>query len=256
MQTVVAAHFLPDLVRPEELAGGTVVVIDVLRASTVITCALAAGAQAVVPTLEVEEARRIAVGIPKGNALLGGEREGLKISGFDLGNSPNEYRPDTVGGRVIVFTTTNGTRAMNRCHNAGRVFVGCFVNLSAVCNAVMSAESSKKSINLLCAGTRGQITREDVLFAGAAVDRLIAAGAVDEMAQNDQARIARASWREILDNQSAMASAVLAAELRNTQGGRNLKAVGLEADIDDAARIDSRRIVGELNLKEWRIVPC
>ena len=116
MQTVLAAHFLPDLVTPEELAGGTVVVIDVLRASTVICHALAAGARAVIPMLEVARSpadRRRAW--PAGQAMLGGEREGLPIAGFDLGNSPAEYRPDTVGGRTIVFTTTNGTRAMNRC---------------------------------------------------------------------------------------------------------------------------------------------
>ncbi len=255
MQTVVAAHFLPDLVKPEELSGSTVVVIDVLRASTVITCALAAGARAVVPTLEVDEARQIASKLPKGEAVLGGEREGLRIPGFDLGNSPSEYRPDTVGGRTVVFTTTNGTRAMNRCRGAQRVLIGCFVNLTAVCDAIMSAEISTKSINLLCSGTRGQITREDVLFAGAAIDRLITSGAVDETTQNDQARIARAAWRQAVGNQPTISPAALAAELRNTQGGRNLKAVGLEADIDDAARIDSLRVVGELKIADWRIVP-
>ena len=79
---------------------------------------LAAGARAVIPALEVDEARRIAAGLPAGEAVLGGEREGLPIAGFDLGNSPSEYRPETVGGRTVVFTTTNGTRAMNRCRAA------------------------------------------------------------------------------------------------------------------------------------------
>jgi len=251
MQTVAAAHFLPDLVTPEELAGGMVVVIDVLRASTVICHALAAGAQAVVPTLEVEEARRIAAALPAGQAVLGGEREGLPIARFDLGNSPAEYRSDTVGGRTVVFTTTNGTRAMNRCRSARRVLIGAFVNLSALCEAIRSAEP--EALHLLCAGTKGKITREDVLFAGAVVDRLIEAGAVDETLASDQARISRAAWQQASGGKWPVAPATLAAELRNSQGGRNLKAIHLERDVEDAANVDSVQVVGELSLSSWRI---
>jgi 2-phosphosulfolactate phosphatase len=257
MQSLLAAHFLPDLVPPEELAGGTVVVIDVLRASTTIGHALAAGARAVIPALEVDEARRIAAGLPAGEALLGGEREGLAIAGFDLGNSPAEYRPETVGGRTVVFTTTNGTRAMNRCRAAARVLIGAFVNLSAVCETIQTARSNPaKSIHMLCAGTRGRITREDVLFAGAVIDVLLRGGTVDETAQNDQARIARAAWREATGGEAPPSMEMLAAELRRTQGGRNLKAIHLERDIDDAARLDSLHIVPELNLAAWRIAPA
>ena len=257
MQPLLAAHFLPDLVPPEELAGGTVVVIDVLRASTVICHALAAGARAVIPALEVDEARRIAAGLPTGEAILGGEREGLPIAGFDLGNSPTEYRPETVGGRTVVFTTTNGTRAMNCCRAAARVLIGAFVNLSALCETIQrSGSGALPPIHMLCAGTRGRITREDVLFAGAVIDRLLSDGAIDEMAQNDQARIARAAWREATGEQSPVSMETLAAELRNTQGGRNLKAIHLERDIDDAARLDLLRVVPELNLATWRIVPA
>lgn len=257
MQMVLAAHFLPDLVPPEELADGTVVVIDVLRASSTISHALAAGARTVIPALEVEEARRIAAGLPPGEALLGGEREGLPIPGFDLGNSPSEFRPDIVGGRTIVFTTTNGTRAMSRCRAAARVLIGAFVNLSAVCELIeRSASKPLRPIHMLCAGTRGRITREDVLFAGAAIDRLISDGAVDEMAQNDQARIARAAWREATGGESPISAARLAAELRDSQGGRNLKALHLERDIDDAAQIDSLNVVPELNVADWRIEPA
>ena len=257
MQPLLAAHFLPDLVPPDELAGGTVVVIDVLRASTVISHALAAGARAVIPALEVDEARRIAAGLPAGDALLGGEREGLPIAGFDLGNSPSEYTPATVGGRTVVFTTTNGTRAMNRCRAAARVLVGAFVNLSAVCDCIKRSTSTPlPPIHLLCAGTRGRITREDVLFAGAVIDRLLTDGAVDETAQNDQARIARAAWREATGGESPISTKKLAAELRNTQGGRNLKAIHLERDIDDVAQLDSLRVVPELNVLTWRIEPA
>src|SRR5438132_9688378 len=124
------AHFLPTLMDPDELRDGTAVVIDVLRASTTICHALAAGAREVIPCLEVEEARRVAADNSGSRPMLGGEREGVRIEGFDLGNSPGEYRPDTVGGRTVVFTTTNGTRAMLGCRSARRVLIGSFVNFS------------------------------------------------------------------------------------------------------------------------------
>ena len=91
MDPLLHVHLLPALVAAEELAASTVVVIDVLRASTTINHALAEGAREVIPCLEVEEARRVAAGLPTGQAVLGGEREGLRIEGFDLGNSPCEY---------------------------------------------------------------------------------------------------------------------------------------------------------------------
>jgi 2-phosphosulfolactate phosphatase len=258
MTRILSAHFLPALVEPEELTGATVVVIDILRATTVITCALAAGAREVIPCLEIDQARYNARSLPPGQAVLGGERHGLPIKGFDLGNSPSDYRPDTVGGRTLVFTTTNGTRAMNVCHKASRVLIGAFVNYSALCDAL----PAEGSIQLLCAGTNGKITREDVLFAGAVAQRLTATGAgnltVDENALNDQARIARATWREVVardGNEAGLGWAALATELRFSQGGRNLKAINLDRDIDDVARLDSLSVVGELHLAGWRIRP-
>jgi len=125
-------YLLPALVEPADLAGKAVAVIDVLRATTTIIQALAAGAAEVIPCLEVEEARRIAVPLG-GRAVTGGERGGKQIPGFDLGNSPAEFTPERVAGKTVVFTTTNGTRAMQRCKEARRVLVAAFTNLSAVC---------------------------------------------------------------------------------------------------------------------------
>src|SRR5437868_6038312 len=118
-----SVHFLPALADPEELRDATAVVIDLLRASTTICYALAAGAREVIPCLEVDDARRTAADLAASPPVLGGERKGIRIEGFDLGNSPDEYRPDTVGGRTVVFTTTNGTAAMQRCRPARRVLI-------------------------------------------------------------------------------------------------------------------------------------
>src|ERR1700733_12632677 len=143
MYSTLAVHFLPELTTPAELAAGVVVVIDVLRASTTITTALAAGAREVIPCAEVEQARiradqlgrrhaastkalvaatadaakTVAAGTHESDSgpLLGGERGGLPIDGFDLGNSPSEFTAQTIAGRTVVFTTTNGTKALLAC---------------------------------------------------------------------------------------------------------------------------------------------
>src|SRR5262245_39532454 len=116
---------LPALVEPAALAGKTAVVIDVLRATTTIVQALATGAKEIVPLQEVDEARRLAEKLGEG-AILGGERGGVLIPGFDLGNSPAEYTAAKVAGKTVVFTTTNGTRALQRCKMAERVLIGAF----------------------------------------------------------------------------------------------------------------------------------
>lgn len=244
------AHFLPALTTPEALAGGTVVVIDVLRATTVIAHALDAGARAVIPCLEIDEARKMAESFPRGEAVLGGERGGLPIEGFDLGNSPSEYRPETVGGKTVVFTTTNGTKAMRQCQQAKRVLLGAFVNASAVAAAIAEEER----VHLLCAGTRGEITREDVLLAGYLADTVSRCHSLDDAGLwdvNDQWRIAADSWRA--QGRSHPAADWLSCQLHVTQGGRNLIRIGLDADIADASRFDRFSRVPELDVGQWKI---
>lgn len=245
----IKAHFLPNLTTPDELAGSAVVVIDVLRATTVIAHALAAGAREVIPCLHVDEALTTAAKLRPGEAVLGGEREGLKIPGFDLGNSPDEFTPQTVEGKTLVFTTTNGTRAMIACKLAKRVLTGAFVNAAAVAAAL----SGEEDIHLLCAGTRGEVTREDVLCAGLLVQRLTQ-GRLSEMEVNDQLLIALDAWQAFLSgaDQSHLI-AELAIALRSTQGGRNLIRIGLEHDIDVAACLDRFEFAPQLDLKKWTL---
>lgn len=244
------AHYLPALTTPEALAGATVVVIDVLRATTVIAHALEAGARAVVPCLEIDEARQIARSLAPGEAVLGGERGGLPIEGFDLGNSPSEYRPETVAGKIVVFTTTNGTKAMRQCQQAKRVLLGALVNASAVAAAIAEDER----VHLLCAGTRGEITREDVLLAGYLADTVSRRHCLDAAGQcdvNDQWRIAADSWRA--QDRSPPTAGWLSGQLRLTQGGRNLIRIGLDGDIADASRFNRLSRVPELDVGQWKI---
>jgi 2-phosphosulfolactate phosphatase len=241
---------LPSLAEPEQIAGRTCVVIDVLRATTTIVHAFAAGAKQVIPCLEVDEARRVASEIGPA-AVLGGERDGGKIAGFDLGNSPAEYTRQSVGGKTLVFTTTNGTRALTRCKTATRLLIGAFVNFSAVCGEIAGGDQ----IVLLCGGTDGEVTREDALLAGAIVVELTASGGREppensRYALNDQAELAADAWRTAV---RMLTDRPLGMTLRDSRGGRNLIGMGHENDIELAAQIDRFDIVPELDLSSWRI---
>lgn len=222
-------HFLPP---PDGLAhdAGTAVVVDVLRASTTMTTALHHGAAGILPCLTPEEARTTAT---SRGALLGGERRGVRIDGFDFGNSPAEYKPDRVRGRMVAFTTTNGTRAIHQSMNAANVIVGSFVNLKAVTDFCRHADGS---IDIVCAGTDGHVTGEDVLFAGALARQL---GDLDDITiENDAAEIAAdyAAGKYVTDPDRLAA-------MRSARGGRNLVRIGLESDIALAAEMDRFPIV-------------
>lgn len=239
-------HFLPALTTPEALAGSTVVVIDVLRATTTIATALAAGATEVIPCFEVEEARRVASELPAGTVLLGGERGGRPIEGFDLGNSPLDYTAARVAGKTLVFTTTNGTRALQQCRQAKEVLLGAFVNLGAIVQRLLAADR----VDLLCAGTDGQITAEDVLFAGAVAQQLSANAQRNgrKLALNDSATIAT---RFATETESAPLGRLRT--LLASTGGKNLVELGMTADVHFAARESVLRVCPALDLGSWRV---
>ncbi|MGQ9820298.1 MAG: 2-phosphosulfolactate phosphatase [Thermogutta sp.] len=243
MQPKIFVHALPGLVEPEELTVGTVVVIDVLRATTSIVHAFAAGTKAVYPCAEVAEAERIAEELRKSRpgepVLLAGERNCLAIDGFDLGNSPAEFSDAQVADAWIIFTTTNGTLAFKRCREAERVLVGAFVNASAVFRALAEEIAI---VHLLCAGTDGEYGRDDTLLAGYFVDRLERAGGL-RYELNAQALTARENWRAAFAEPYALGAepipqALLAEELGKSTAARKLVAARLEKDILDAAAFD------------------
>jgi 2-phosphosulfolactate phosphatase len=253
MPNLLNVYALPTLAEPGDLARATVVVIDVLRASTTIAYALEAGAHEVVPCLEVDEAKEMAGRLPAGQAMLGGERLGVPIAGFDLGNSPEEYTAEKVGGKTLVFTTTNGTAAMHRARPAGRILIGSFVNVAAVCREL----AGRPQIHLMCAGTRGRYSDEDVLLAGMLVERLRRQAGIDYQ-PNAQALTARESWLAAFTSEQAVGRQpidppALAKVLQESAGGQNLLSLGLERDILAAAQVDRFRRVPELDPGTFRI---
>jgi 2-phosphosulfolactate phosphatase len=238
-------HSLPESLGAGGQAVGCCVVIDVLRASTTIVYALAAGAREVIPCRTIDEARKLARELPPGSVVLGGERHGLPIEGFDLGNSPAEYTPQVVTGKTVVLTTTNGTQALDRARQAARVFIGAFVNLTALSSKL----AGEAPVDLVCAGTDGQPTTEDVLFAGAVAARLSS----DSSWQLDpHAESARQAWLELVADPTATSARLLAA-LGQSRGGQNLLAIGMQHDLALAAEIDRFSLVPSFDTRSGRI---
>jgi 2-phosphosulfolactate phosphatase len=235
----VCVHLLPEMASPECLAEGVAVVIDVLRATTTIVTALAAGCGAVYPCASVEEARGTADGMRAGRVLLAGERDGRPLPGFDLGNSPAEFTPARCRDLAVVMTTTNGTRALLRAATAARTLVAGFVNFSAVCEQL---RQEMRPIHVVCAGDAGQVALEDALLAGALVDFLADAG---EVRLNDAARLA---W-DCFEHHGR----ILDGALELSAGGVRLKDLGYDEDVRTAARVDLYALVPELRRDPLRV---
>ena len=234
-------HLLPDRIAPGALEGGAAVVIDVLRATTVMIHALHSGSAGIAPCLEVDEARGLAASLPPGTAILAGERSGLPIDGFDLANSPDSFDPAACDGKTVVLTTTNGTRAIHAALGADRVLVAAFVNLSATLR-VLRVEP--RPIHLVASGTNGKVSLEDTLLAGALRDGLAESHPGDG---NDEAILAADAWRE--GRRGPLAEAI-----GRGIGGRRVRAIGLEADLIAAARVDRFDLVAEAVRGPLRIV--
>ena len=235
----VQVHLLPQLVPNGALAGSVAVAIDVLRATTTVIHALAAGCDCVRPCLEVEEARELADRMRAGRVILGGERGGQPLPGFDLGNSPGEYTGKVCRGTTLVLTTTNGTRALLKAAEAERALVAGFVNYSAICEQL---RLDPRPIHIVCAGTEGEVSLEDTLLAGALVDFL---AEVVEIQLNDAARMA---W-DCFENHGQMLQGALELSL----GGTKLRSLGYDEDIRAAAQVDQYALVPELRRDPLRV---
>jgi 2-phosphosulfolactate phosphatase len=217
-----------------DLAATTCVVFDVLRATSSMVTALAGGAREIHPVRTIEEALALREKMP--HALLGGERHGERIDGFDLGNSPFEYRE--LDGRTIISTTTNGTMALRAVEKAGCVLVGALLNLGAIAEELRRAQPER--VLLVCAGTFEEFALEDAWAAG----RLIALLGTDEL--TDAARAALAVPRQFPEPLDA---------LRAARNGRALIAKGRGAEVDWCARVSQSSVVGHMEAAVIRPLP-
>ncbi len=196
-----------------------VIVIDVLRATSTIVTALANGCQAIIPVLTSEEALEKRLTIP--GSLLGGERDSLIIEGFDLGNSPFDYVPEKVGGRRVIMTTTNGTRAIRDSIAAPMIWIASFINMQSIVLAILrefDRNQKLEGIVVICAGTEDRFDLPDILCAGMFIETM----GIDS-SLNDLGEAARMLYRSSEEH--------LVDTIRNSVHGKKLISLGFERDL-------------------------
>ncbi len=218
----------PELIHLYELEGRTVVIVDILRATSCMTAGIASGIQSIQPFDDKDKCLAMR---PKGY-VLAGERNGEKIAAFDIGNSPFQYMQPELKGKKVAVTTTNGTRAIETSKKADKIIIGSFLNISAVVNALQEDEND---LLVYCAGWKGKLNLEDSLFAGALIERL---GDNYESAC-DAPLIAKAIYKEGKKDMFAF--------LSNSSHVNRLKRLGIEKDIAFCLKEDEFDVVPYLH---------
>ncbi len=225
---------------PERMArASSVVVVDILRATTTILAALAAGAKRIIPLSTVEEARKVATTLSQRgeSLLLAGERGGKPLEGFDLGNSPQDFLPERVKGKTIVFTTTNGTLALKRSSAAQELIAGAFGNANAVWNRLRQRGGDAI---VGCAGQEGTRACEDLLFAGWVASQARKNG----FTLDEQALRALELWEDADRDHGAD----LERRLCGVPHGHTLTQLGFASDIRFAAQWDTSQGIPRFSL--------
>ncbi len=205
-----------------------IIMIDVLRASSVICSALFHNANKIIPVKDVEDAFEL-YNKTNQKALLCGERKSIKVDGFHLGNSPTEYKNEVVENKDIILTTSNGTRIFTKGDKANKRIIAGFVNFSIVLNDISSYISKlkfdKKKINILiiCAGTNGLYSREDGVLAGKLIYH-ISQIYKEPIAYCDSTDLVLNSFLSNIDN--------LKEYLSNSKHSNYLKSLNLQQDLE------------------------
>lgn len=238
--------FTPSGLTPADVQGWTVFVIDILRATTTMCAALHHGARALIPVATTEEALRLAQTIGSTDVLLAGEKNSVRIPGFQLGNSPLEMTEIAVRGKTLIVTTTNGTKALLATQGAGAVYAACAANLTAAAEKAQEALERDEGVLVVCSGRDGSLALEDAYCAG----RLAAA-----------ALNSRKPRRGL--NDAAIASLDLVRRygdrwerpLSYGRAGRDLIRLGFRDDVLDAARMDAYPVLPHFHERRLTLAP-
>jgi len=220
----------------DDFCNKTVIVIDVLRATSCIVTALELGCSGVIPVETVFQAKQL----QKPGDLLGGERFCKKIPGFDLGNSPYDYMNAFLDGRTVIMTTTNGTRAIQKSLKASHILAGSLLNAKACAKA---AASLKKDIVIVCAGTQDRYSLEDGIGAGVIIEELSAVN--EQLELNDLGMAMQLLYRSIKDH--------LPETILQCFNGKKLTRLGLQDDIQFCTSVNRYQTVPVL--REDRLIP-
>lgn len=238
--------FTPAAIGPGQVQGRTVFMIDILRATTTMCAALSHGARAIIPVASTEEALRLAQTIGSDDVLLAGEKDCLRIPGFQLGNSPLEMTEVAVRGKTIILTTTNGTRALLACQGASSVYPTAAVNLTIAAEKAREILEGAQPIIVACSGRGGAFSLDDAYCAG----RLIAKVLGDRKPRRglDDAAIACLDLvRRYGDGWER--------PLTYSRAGRELIRLGFRDDVQEASRLDAYPVLPHFHERRVTLVP-
>lgn len=213
-----------------------VVVIDVLRATSAICAAFDNGIASIIPVATVEEAREY----KEKGWLVGAERKGQIVDGFDFGNSPYSYMKEELRGKDVVLSTTNGTKALDVAKDADTVVVGSLLNVNALCDWL---KTQNKNVLCLCSGWQDKFNLEDTICAGTIMSELLATG--DFQSDEDSSIAAKYLWLSAKDNYFGF--------LKSSSHRRRLRNLNLNEDIKYCLTPNKTDVIPIL--KEGRLVP-
>jgi len=224
-------QLLPIAPDPASLSNRSVVVLDILRATSVIVHALSQGAKEFIPVLSVEEAFEKREASPPGSTLLGGEKDTRPIEGFDLGNSPREYLSERIRDKRVILRTTNGTRAFHLISSAREVMVGSFFNLEAVARRCVELDLD---LLIFPSGDEDRFSIEDTVCGGMIIDRILKSGK-RKFILTDAANAARILFQHFENN--------VVDAFRLSHHGNKLIRLGREEDLPYCARTNIIHLV-------------
>lgn len=214
----------PDLIQQHDLTGKIVVVVDILRATSCMVAGLGSGVKSIKPFAKLDDCFKMR---EKGY-LIAGERNGKKVEGFDLGNSPFGYMCKEAKGRKVATTTTNGTVAIEKSLSADKVIIGAFLNIDAVANYLNNQD---RSVIIHCAGWKGKVNMEDTLFAGALFNKL----EKHFSAECDSPLIAQATYNHMKSDILGM--------IKQSSHAKRLNRLDVQRDIEYCLKINEFDIV-------------
>ncbi len=223
-----------------DIENKTVVIIDVLRSSTSICAALKSKAKGVIPVDDPGDAAEMWTKIGTENALLAGERGGIKIENFQLGNSPLEFTPKSVGNKFVIMTTTNGTAPFEKTSSASIVLSGALVNVSLVAEKISTANNN---VVIACSGRDGHFSIEDTICGGLLID-LLTHKYHKTLELNDAGELALLLYN---NNKNELKETIAKGE-----HGRHLASIGFATDVETACSVDSIPVLPIL--KDGRLI--
>ncbi|NGP87261.1 2-phosphosulfolactate phosphatase [Fodinibius halophilus] len=218
----------------EDLRDKTVVMIDVLRASSTMITALHHGAKGVIPVGDMGDAGKISHNLDSESFMLSGEKNGVKIDGYDLTNSPLEHTGENVVNKTVILNTTNGTKAIKRSGHANRIIIGAFLNLATIIDHLKEVD---EEVVLVCAGWRGRLSFEDLLCAGNIIYEL-SSGKLSSSAR-DAVKVAFGLYEKFADD--------IEGSVKSSNYAERLKDVVSEEDISYCCQRSTLQVLPVLN---------